>query len=96
MKNYNTDTHKMSVTVATFSCSSARCEASFSALNRIVYRRRISFARVSNLISLAFEKKTSYEITNEILLREFDNAKKESYKFSKIESKYLRACPVNT
>ena len=64
----------MLTAIATFGCSSAMCEASFSHLSRILspFRQSMTYDRESNLTVLACEKKALANISNEKLLREFN------------------------
>lgn len=59
------ETYYILAAIAIFCCSSARCEVSFSTMNRILtsYRRSMSFFRESSLTLLVFEKKTMEEIS---------------------------------
>lgn len=70
-------TYNMLAALATFGCSSARCESSFSVLTRILtpYRRSMTFKREANLALLAFEKKLLDEISNEELLHRFNSSR---------------------
>jgi len=68
------ETYEMMAAIATFGCSSAMCEASFSFLSRILspFRQRMTFARESNLTVLACERKALESISNEMLLKKFN------------------------
>lgn len=68
------NTYQMLAALATFGCSSARCECSFSVLNRILskFRQSMNFSREADLTLLAFEKKILQSISNEDLLRVFN------------------------
>jgi len=75
--NVFTESYNMFAAVATFGCSSAICESSFSTLTRILrpYRRSMTFARESNLTLLAFEKEVLNKISNDVFMRTFNDNK---------------------
>lgn len=63
--------------IETFGCSSAICEASFSALTRIDIPSRVcmSSERIRGLSFLAFEHKRLKEISSEVILKKFNDRK---------------------
>ncbi len=68
------ETYEMMAAVETFGCSSARCEESFSTLTRILtqFRRSMTFQRESDLSLLSFEKEIANEISNDALMKLFN------------------------
>lgn len=64
-------------TIETFGCSSAVCEASFSALAQINIPSRLSMGdeRMRNLAFLAFEQERLKSISIDKVLRKFNDAK---------------------
>lgn len=71
------DTYDLFAAVDTFGCSTAICESSFSALSRINVVTRISMTdeRMRNLAYLAFEAKRLKRISNEDVLKIFNESK---------------------
>lgn len=63
--------------IETFGCSTAVCEASFSALAQINIKTRLSMTneRMQNLAFLAFERERLKTVPIDEVLRKFDNAK---------------------
>lgn len=77
MRNAFKRTYEIFATAATFACSSATCEATFSTRNRIVtpYRQSMLFERSCNLTVIPFEKKQLEKISIEKFLRTFNSRK---------------------
>lgn len=71
------DVYKFFATVETFACSTAVCEASFSALSRINIPSRLSMTneRMRNLAFIAFEYKRLQNISVNDVLKVFSNKK---------------------
>lgn len=71
------DVYKLYATIDTFACSTAVCEASFSALAKIDIPSRISMTndRMRNLAFLAFEQKRLKLLPIDDVLKEFNNKK---------------------
>ena len=69
--------YALAASVATFECSTAMCEASFSTLSRIdsPSRRRMTHKRLQNLVLLAFEKERTKAIDMNALLKKFSAMK---------------------
>lgn len=69
--------YQMYAIIETFGCSTAVCEASFSALAQINIKTRLSMKddRMRNLAFLAFERERLKSVSTEEVLRKFDNAK---------------------
>ena len=67
------DTYKLVATVATFPCSTAMCESSFSTLARIDHPQRRSMLqkRQAQLVMLAFERNRTEKVELERFLRIF-------------------------
>lgn len=70
-------TYNMFAVAFTFGCSSARCEASFSTLNRIMCPQRVGmhFEREAALTLLSFERNHLENIPNDEILRMFSSTK---------------------
>lgn len=69
------DSYQLYAAAATFACSSATCEASFSVLSRILtaYRQSMLFGREANLSLLPFEKKRTEMIDCDTFLQAFND-----------------------
>ena len=61
----------------TIGASSSTCEASFSALTRVLtpYRRSMLHQRKAELVLLAYESSVTKKINSEIFLKRFNNTK---------------------
>jgi hypothetical protein len=68
-------TYDLFSTVATFGCSTACCESSFSTVTAINRPQRIAMThqRMADLVYLAFEKKRTQEIDFDLFLSKFNN-----------------------
>ena len=77
MKDIFEDTFKLMQATEIFGCSTAICESSFSALNRIgtVGRMSMTSDRLCNLAFLAFESKHLTNIDKMNVLKEFNSRK---------------------
>lgn len=71
------DVYRLYAAIDTFACSTAVCEASFSALTQINVANRLSMTnkRMRHLAFLAYEHKRLNNIDIEDILREFNNKK---------------------
>lgn len=69
--------YKFYAAIDTFGCSTANCEALFSALSQINFPSRLSMSneRMRNLDFLAFEHKRLKNIPMDDILRKFNNKK---------------------
>ncbi|KAK7603344.1 hypothetical protein V9T40_003346 [Parthenolecanium corni] len=77
LKNAFKKTYNLFATAATFSCSSATCEATFSTMNRIItpYRSSMLFGRSCNLTIIPFEKQRLNKIDVDSFLKIFNSRK---------------------
>jgi hypothetical protein len=71
------DLYTLIATMATFGCSTAACECSFSTLSRIdvPQRRSMESARLRSLVLLAFESKRTTSLEMDSILRRFSEKK---------------------
>lgn len=71
------EVYELFATIETFACSTAVCEASFSALAQINIASRLSMTneRMRNLSFIAFEQKRLKNISKDDILKEFNNRK---------------------
>lgn len=69
--------------IETFGCSTAVCEASFSALAAINVTSRLSMAnkRMRHLAYLAFENKRLKKVSVDDVLREFNKKRNEKFNY---------------
>lgn len=69
------DTYELFASVATFGCSTAQCESTFSTLTAINRPQRMSMAheRMTGLIFLAFERKRTENVDMDAVLRKFNS-----------------------
>ena len=69
--------YRLIASALTIGASSSTCEASFSALTRVLtpYRRSMLHQRKAELVLLAYESSVTKKINSEIFLKRFNNAK---------------------
>jgi hypothetical protein len=66
-------TYDLFATVATFGCSTACCESSFSTVTAINRPQRIAMTHQRMADEIAFEKKRTQEIDFDLFLSKFNN-----------------------
>ena len=69
--------YRLIASALTIGASSSTCEASFSALTRVLtpYRRSMLHQRKADLVLLAYESSVTKKIDSELFLKRFNNSK---------------------